>query len=198
MFRRLSVIAPLVATLLFSLSQSANSEIVMHISDDGTDLTMTATGSFNFFGMISLAGTDIGSPAVVSPIDNGGTFGWSTGSPSSAYDVAFNGSLTGASNAIAPTSTSTTIPFFIRFDTGKIHFANSQDPSGVVDETATFEGVTLASLGMVSGESVEVFLGGAKGGDQAPIATITTSSVPEPSSVMLFGIAGLVAWRRRR
>lgn len=194
-------IAPVVAAAICSLTQFACGEIVMTITDDGTDLTMQAVGDYDFSGLVSISDA-LGKEAVIGPALNGGTFGWETGGPSIAYSVAFSGGLTGSRAAINPSAMRNSIPFYFNIGNGTIHFASGASaapPSGTVNETAVFSGMTLATLGMVAGETIEVTFETGDGGlDQVVVATITTASVPEPSSMILFGMAGLVAWRRRR
>lgn len=186
--------ATLAATLITfgALVGGANAAIVMTITDDGTDLTMTATGSYDF-SAVGDNGTDkvFGVNAGVTPTLGG--YGWETTANTLSLTVSYSGSLTGSSNAFPATSVTTTNPFY--FDTGGsvIRFAAGAPLTGTVNETAIFAGVTLASLGMVAGESVSVTWTG----DSATIQT--TTPVPEPSSSLLFGLGalGLVVRRRR-
>ena len=65
---------------------------------------------------------------------------------------------------------------------------------GSVDEFAVFQGVTLASLGMVLGETVTVSWGNGGLNERGTINTL----VPAPGAMALLGVAGFVSRRRRR
>jgi hypothetical protein len=185
---RLLAIA-LVATVF--IGKQADAEIIMTIGDDGTDLTMTATGSYDLSLLEPSASTlFLGINASVGPSKS--TFGWDTGGEDDPqeYSVEFIGSFTGTGFANGATSTTGTSPFFFYGPGGLISLPAGAPQIGEVNETAVFEGVTLASLGMVAGETINVVWEG----DSAIIQTI-----PAPASVGLLAlVSGGIYFARRR
>ena len=183
------------AAILFtfgSLAGGANAAILVTISDDGTDLTMTATGSYDFSGVTNYVGGELPVIAAVAPQAAGGIYGWYTTNATRNYIVNYSGSLTGSSGVFSPDSVTTTNPFYFSTDASTISFMDDAFTRGSVNETAVFNGVTLASLGMVAGESVIVTWGD----DSATIQTIQT--IPEPSSTLLLGLGALGILARRK
>jgi hypothetical protein len=172
------------------VSDRADAEIIMTISDNGTDLTMTATGSYDVSSLEpSIGNTFLGVNAVVVPTK--GNFGWDTASEegSKEYSVEFIGDLTGTGGAAPATSTTGTSPFFFLQTESILSLPGGAPSTGEVNETAVFAGVTLASLGMVAGESMNVVWEG----DSAVIQTI-----PEPASLGLIGlVSGCIYFSRR-
>ena len=181
-------VVALVAVLL--VSERADAEIIMTIGDDGTDLTMTATGSYDLSLLEPSASTLLlGANALVGPSKN--SFGWDTGGEGDPqeYSVEFIGSFTGTGLAISATSTTGTSPFFFYGPGGLMSLPAGAPQIGEVNETAIFAGVTLASLGMVAGETINVVWEG----DSAIIQTI-----PEPASVGLVAlVSGGIYFSRR-
>ncbi len=189
-------VANLAAALItfISLAGGANAAILLTITDDGTDLTMTATGSYDFTA-VGDNGTDqaLGANAGVLPTTSGGLYGWEVTEATISFTVSYSGALTGTSNVFPADSITTTNPFFFDSSRSVIRFTEGTPLLGTVNETAVFNSITLASLGMVAGESVSVTWAG----DSATIQTV--ASVPEPSSAILLGLGALgVAVHRRR
>ena len=177
-----------IASLILTVSGYANAGlIIMNISDNGTDLMMTATGDYDNTGLISQGNINLGANAAVAgtlPV-----FGWETGS-NNLFEATFVGSLTATGNAYPASLTSTTNPFFFANVQNQIAFQINAALIGTVNESATFSGVTLASLGMLAGESVSVTWGQ----NQAIIQT-SSVQVPEPTTLAIFalGIIGLTS-----
>ncbi len=172
---------------------AANADIIMTITDDGTDLTMTATGTYDNTGLPAGFSVSLGTTAIVGP--NQCCYGWETGVTAQNYSATYSGSLTGTSNALAADLVSTMNPFFFWHASNRIVFKQGAALVGSVNESATWFGVTLASLGMVAGESIQVTWGG----NTAIIQTFAIS-VPEPGTIALLGI-GLLSMgiaRRRK
>jgi len=176
------------------LVSSARGSIMMSIFDDGTNLTMTATGTYDLSGVAPVASfeSDFNS-AFVTPYFFGGLYGWSVGNNVLSYQVSFSASFTagGALSTPPPTSLSTNTPFYFQYLSAGalsgpvIRFAQGTPNIGSVNETAFFANTTLADIGMVAGETVTVSWAGDS-------ATIQTIGVPEPSTVLL-AAAGVVA-----
>ncbi|MFC0019428.1 PEP-CTERM sorting domain-containing protein [Roseibacillus persicicus] len=170
----------------------------MSIYDDGTDLTMTAIGAYDFSALTpSVASIQLGANASASPGILGGVFGWETTTAANSFRVEFSKGLTGTGSLFSASSVSTSSPFFFysTFNFQRTYYLQMVDTApliGSVNETAVFHGATLSSLGMVEEETVFVTWAGDS-------AIIQTFSVPEPSHIFLvsFGALGLGSRRFR-
>ncbi len=196
MKHKLKSVSTLAATLITfgSLVGGADAAITITITDDGTNLTMSATGTYDFSAAPILA-TDsdtLGFDSAFAPTFL--VYGWDAGSQSNTFAISHSGSLTATGDKFPADSMTTTNPFFIDLNNGIIVVSRSSAPLiGSVNETATFLNTTLASMGMVSGESLTVTWNGDS-------ATIQTSAIPEPSSALLLGLGalGLAGLRSRK
>lgn len=176
------------------MASSAHGAIVMTIFDDGTNLTMTATGTYDLSGVtpINSFESDFNS-AFVTPYFFGGLYGWSVGNNVLSYQVSFSASFTAgaALSTPPPTSLSTNTPFYFQYlSTGAlsgpvIRFAQGTPSIGSVNETAFFANTTLADIGMVAGETVTVSWSGDS-------AIIQTTAVPEPSPLLFAAVGVLI------
>lgn len=177
-----------------SFAGGVNAAILMTITDNGTDLTMTATGTYDFSSMTPNfdGGSALGANAMVGPSVSG-VYGWETGAGQNVFTVSYSGVLIGSSFAFPADSTSVTIPFYFVVSNSEIRFSSTTPLVGSVNESAIFSGTTVAGLGMVAGESVTITWAGDS-------ATIQTLSIPEPSSTLTYGVAalGFLAVHRRR
>jgi hypothetical protein len=190
---KLKSLSTLAATLITfgSLAGGADAAITVTITDDGTNLTMTATGTYDLSQVSPQLQTNLGVNAAIAP-PFGGIYGWETTYPSKAFaGLAYSGMLTGTDFKFGADIVTTTNPFY--FINDLIVFSNSAPLIGSVNESATFLNTTLASLGMVSGESVTATWAGGS-------ATIQVGAIPEPSSALLLGLGalGLAGLRSRK
>jgi hypothetical protein len=182
------------------LAGKVDAAIILTLTDDGTDLTMRATGTYDLSGAEVSTRFEPDFPsAFASPFSYGGIYGWGVGQNVLSYKVDSVGSFTdnsGGATVPLPTSVSTTMPFYFQTlspDGAVIRFAVGMPNSGTVNETAVWENTTLADLGMVPGETITVSWSGDG-------ATIQTVAVPEPSTSLLLGIflLSIAALRRRK
>jgi len=199
--KNVKISALTISILLFALgllTGVANASFIMTLTDDGTNLIMRATGTYDLSGAeVSTRTEPDYQSAFATPFDNGGTYGWGVGTDVLSYKVDFVGSFTdtiGGAFIPLPTSVNTTTPFYFQtmtFDGEVIRFAQGTSNTGTVNETAIWENTTLADFGMVPGETINVSWTGDS-------ATIQTIAIPEPSTVLLVGFGGLGAWLLRR
>jgi len=183
----------LAAAAAATLTMAANADITMNIWDDGTDLFMSATGDYDLTRAIAFNTTNLGANAAVAPTFP--LYGWETGAgTSTGYEAFYVGVLTGTVSVFPATSTTTSNPFFFWNTSNSINFMDTAPVFGSVDEFAVFQGVTLASLGMVLGETVTVSWGNGGLNERGTINTV----IPAPGAMALLGVAGFVSRRRRR
>jgi hypothetical protein len=181
---------------LAMMPAASNAAIIMNIYDDGVDLFMTATGSYDFTNAATGSVSGLGENAAVAPTAL--LFGWETGDGTTVgYSATYTGVLTGTLNAFPATSTTTTNPFFFWPLSNAIEVEIGNPLVGLVNETAVFSGTTFASLGMLPGETVTVSWGNG-GADE--IGSISTGVVHLPAAAWLFGSAllGLGVVKRRK
>jgi hypothetical protein len=169
---------------------------VVTISEDGENLVMTASGSFDLSN-VSPNSFDrgLGTNAAIAPTYH--AYGWETGEGSSDhYNVTFSGLLTGSVSAFPAQLVTTTVPFWFDLDQGQLVFSDAV-VSGFVNEMAVFENTSLSDLGMIAGEAVSASWGLGTQDEQITIRVF--AQIPEPSITLLLvsGILGLVVRRHR-
>jgi MYXO-CTERM domain-containing protein len=180
-----------------ALTMSANADITMNIWDDGTDLYMSATGDYDMTNA-TIATTYTGLGANAAAAAGLGVYGWETwgsDSTSQGFAAVYSGMLSGTVNAYPASSVSTTNPFFFAGSASEIYFESTASLIGSVDELAIFSGFTLASLGMVAGETVIVSWG--NGGLDEGGTINVLGAIPAPGALALLGLAGIATRRRR-
>ena len=207
--KRLLYFLAIFAVLALTPSPS-QSVILVEIFDNGTDLFMVASGDYDFTTVTRVSTTAfLGSNAAMGPV--AAVFGWETGNGTSEFfDASYDGALTGGADLFSATSTTTMNPFHFRQADGVVLINEATVSTGTVNETAVFENTTLASLGMVGGETVTVSWAGNGDGEergnsglnvQGIIQTRQTGTIPEPSTALLLGLgmlgAGLIRRKRR-
>lgn len=172
------------------------SDIVMNIWDDGTNLYMQATGSYDFSNVTPNSGAGLGANAKIGANQ---FYGWEAelGSGTESYTIAYIGALTGTGTISPATTVTNSTPFFFFQNTSSIVLPTGTPNVGTVNESAVFNGTTLAGLGMLPGETVTVSWG--TGGANEGGSINTFAPVPEPSTAILgIGVAGLLITRRRK
>lgn len=182
------------ALLLSSItfcSQSANSSIILSITDDGTDLTMRATGTYDFSQADRNAydtSTLIPNAAIQPPF---GIYGWkitSDASDSEWIRITGKNEIFYGDGIWQADTVSTNTPFWFSFPngTGRLYIQKTAPDIGSVDEMAVFQGVTLESCGMRSNETMTISWTGDS-------MTVTTA-IPEPSTLALLGGGSLAIY----
>lgn len=197
MTRRIIVFV-LIATSVALDSAPGYADITMNIFDDGSDLFLVASGNYDLTNAVfSKNGTNLGANAAVAGACCE-AYGWETGFlTTTRYEAVFSGALTATGDAFPATATITNTPFFFWGLGESINFVSSNPMVGSVNEWAVFENVTVASLGMVPGESITVSWGNDGMNERGTINV--GFSVPEPSSVLMgVGGVGCMLVRRRR
>ncbi len=190
-----TIITCLVLISVLLTPVAANADIIMIITDNGADLTMTATGTYDNTGLEVLDTISLGANAVVAPTIC--CYGWETsGGNIYSTGMGYSGALTGTNDAFPADLVSTTNPFFFWSNNNAIVFGIDTPLSGSVNESATFFGVTLASLGMVAGESITA----SWGNNNAIIRTVAATPIAEPGTLALVGVGllGMGLARRRK
>lgn len=186
-------VAPVLICLAAGVGEGA---VIINISDDGTNLTMSATGDYDLTNATpNPSGTSGLSAAIIIP-GSTGLYGWNTGGQIPLYLATFSGTLSG--NRVNFSSSSTTNPFF--FSGMQQSAAFTGGLTGSVNESATLFNNTLADFGFVAGQSISVSWGNG-GVNERGTVNVLSNAVPEPSTFTLLGLAGaggLLALRLRR
>ena len=181
----------LLASMLGVLSQQADASIAVTISDDGTDLTMRATGSYDFSQATrDSAPSHLDFNATVTPEYS--IYGWqATGNYTTlnTINISVSSPLTGTGSVWPADEVSTSTPFWIDTLGNDLYIAKTTANQGTVDETAVFYGTTLADLGMVAGETMTLSWVG---------DSMTVTTIPEPATFGFIGIFGIGALAVRR
>ena len=184
---------------LVGLSQAG---VVIAISDDGVDTTMTATGTLNLTGATFTGPGGFANNASWAPgFFLGETVGWGNALVGDGYAGSWSGvNPFGPANLLGFSTETTTIDFMI---VGTEIFFEAGTPVGPVlgiNNTATQFGATLASIGITPNQSLTFTITGATDGLITVKSMPAGPVVPEPSTYALFGLmlVGGFAWRRRQ
>lgn len=181
--------------ILVITSFSTQASIIMSIWDDGNDLFMQATGTYDNTGLDFATIGGLGANAAVA--GSICCFGWETGSFSSAFNAVYSDAITASESVFPATTVATSNPFIFVPLTNEVVFEQNAPVSGSVDEFASFAGVTVASLGMVAGESTTITWGTNTGMIEILGEVETSQPVPAPHSIALIAL-GLFGIRKLR
>jgi hypothetical protein len=177
-----------------ALSSSAKAELVIDITQQGSDVVATGFGTVNTAGLTFLT-TGLGS----SSVDGGAAFIGIGGAP-----VVFYSGITGpaafGSGAFVGASSSSGSTFLINGNTGVIYLPSGYTSGSFISGTDTFGGTTLAGLGLTDGTYTYDF-GTGPNEDSVVVNIGNVSAVPEPSTwaMMILGFMGVgfMAYRRK-
>jgi len=167
---------------------AASAEVTVNIWDDGTDLYMSASGDYDFSGATEQTTfSGMGLPAVCWPTFipgnpcGPGLFGWETdlGNASVGYVASFDAPLTatldsppeifvdGGANPI----------MIVQFNC-EVYRSTDSPVAGTTESLAIFGGATVASMGMVIGETQTCTWGGGGANEVLTINVIEGEPTP--------------------
>jgi PEP-CTERM motif len=190
-----SALAVATALGLAVVSGQAKSDAVIDITQVGGDVVATASGAIDLTGLTQGLSGIILAPGFVSPADGEAVVG-ANGASFDEYS-GVSGPASFGPGSFTPGSSGSGGP--IGVDESSFNLIGQPPvlivPLGYVSGTAlsgssTFDGQTIASLGLTPGTYVYTWGGSAAQGDSL---TVKIRSIPEPSTwaMMLMGFAGL-------
>ena len=194
-------VAGLIGTL--GLASSAQGAVVIEITESGSDLLITTSGSLDTSG---LSGDD---PTFVDPVifvnDNiAGVLLWSFGvgdqtyysGPGDGFDTSsFSNTFSSGFGPGAATLVSGGADFGFSTSLADLWTPAGYVSGSTVSQVLRVTGESFASLGINDGEFAEFSWTSAGGGDSI---RMQAGAVPEPSSSLLVGLGGLALILRRR
>ena len=181
------------AGFVLGISGFANAGLItMLITDNGTDLTMTATGDYDNTGLTNLGAIQVGVKAFV--FSGSQYYGWDIIGTRFAADHIGVLTGTGSVSTHILSDISGNTPFWFNGNNDYIVFGSAL--IGTVNQSAVINNATLSSLGMLEGESINVTWGD----NQLIIMTTPINKqvpVPAPSTLaaLALGLIGLASIR---
>jgi MYXO-CTERM domain-containing protein len=177
--------------LVTSLAGTADAGFVVDVSQVGSNVVATGSGSLDLTGL-SFLFSGVDSPGV-----NPGDGVIVVGPPITAVDAyrGATGPTSFGGGSFTPASSSNGDLVAIEGALGDIVVPEGYVSFTPLSGSATWDNTTIAGLGLTPG--TYTYTWGAGG----PAQSLTVNVVPEPSSLAMAGMAvaaGLVMWRRRR
>jgi hypothetical protein len=186
------ILCLLIAALLTLAPQPARASVLtVDITEQGSDVDVTATGSLDLSGMTyKTSGT--------SQTSIGPQFGFlGVGSAPDAYAADLYQGVIGGPLDFGPGSgifsyptSGTGIPFEINRQQNSITVQSGYASGTAISDTNVYSNATLSSLGITPGTYTWTWNGGAN--------SVVLNATPEPASLSLLAISGVAMLRRRR
>ena len=184
---RLTVPSLGLVVLALSLSPAqARAGLVFSMQEVGSDVVLTATGTVNTAGLTSIGGWGAAAPAIIPD------FGRITTSLAIPAGTLYTG-LSGPTNFGNGSGTKATSfsgdPLWLAADAGLLGFPSDYMSGDSLSASMTFANTTLSNLGVTPGTYTWTWGTGADA-DFAELQ-IGPAAVPEPSTLVLLGTAGV-------
>jgi hypothetical protein len=178
---------------------SADAGVIINVYQSGSNVVMSGSGTLDttdlsFYNNQSQAG-DIasGSGRLI--------MGAAAGTSVDLYSGISGPSTFGNGSDNTPSSGSGNV-FGVIYYGGYLITPHSYTSGASLSATDTYSGYSLSNLGLTAGQTYTYTWGSGGHTDSLVIDTFAPTAVPEPSSLAMCGLAGLIgaayAWRRRK
>ena len=166
--------------LLCATAQNARAAFTFTIEESSGNVQITGSGTFDLGSVTPVMGGSIGS-ARIAP-----SFPLLVGAGSPSNTIAFNVSGPSSWGSGGQSSDSTDSGDFVATDGGTIYLPATYVSGAPLSDTSTYLGQSFASLGLNPG--IYTYTWGS--GQHAD--SLTVAVVPEPSSLLLFVVGGMI------